>query len=191
MSSSSLARVTTLNLASTTRPVAFASSPPVMKTTKFCPASAGLISTTMRREASTWKEHKLWQVERVTAISDSRGSSQTRTASLLLHGLSTDAETNPIPGKLRPSAFGRKQPKWPTIDNFCPRPQGVNLVWATTVTPLLAPSHTAGCAGTAWKKPDATPPPRPPSALVRSRPSPQQRRYIARFRPAEHAAAKP
>ena len=80
--SSSRARVTTLNSASTTRLAAFANSRLAMEIRKSCRTFAGLISTPMQREASTWKGHKRWLAARTTAISDSRGSRRTRTTAL-------------------------------------------------------------------------------------------------------------
>ena len=77
--SSSRARVTTLNSASTTKLAAFANSRLAMETKKSCRTFVGLISTPMQREASTWKGHKRWLAARTTAISDSRGSRRTRT----------------------------------------------------------------------------------------------------------------
>jgi hypothetical protein len=75
----SRARVTTLNSASTTKLAAFANSRLAMEIKKSCRTFAGLISTPMQREASTWKGHKRWLAARATAISDSRGSRRTRT----------------------------------------------------------------------------------------------------------------
>jgi hypothetical protein len=77
--SSSRARVTSLNSASTTKLAAFANSRLAMEIRKSCRTFAGLISTPMQREASTWKGHKRWLAARTTAISDSRGSRRTRT----------------------------------------------------------------------------------------------------------------
>jgi hypothetical protein len=77
--SSSRARVTTLNSASTTKLAAFANSRLAMAIKKSCRTFAGLISTPMQREASTWKGHKRWLAARATAISVSRGSRRTRT----------------------------------------------------------------------------------------------------------------
>ena len=71
--SSSRARVTTLNSASTTRLAAFANSRLAMETRKSCRTFAGLISTPTQRKASTWKERKRWPAARATAISGSRG----------------------------------------------------------------------------------------------------------------------
>ena len=72
--SSSRGRVTTLNLASTTRLAAFANSPLAMEIKKSCRIFAGWISLRMQREASTWKGHKPWLAARAIAISDSRSS---------------------------------------------------------------------------------------------------------------------
>jgi hypothetical protein len=58
--SSSRARVTTLNSASTTRLAVFANSRLAMEVKKSCRTFAGLISTPMQREASTWNGHKRW-----------------------------------------------------------------------------------------------------------------------------------
>jgi len=75
--SSSRARVTTSNSASTTKLAAFANSRLAMEIKKSCRTFVGLISTPMQREASTWKGHKRWRAARTTAISDSRGSRRT------------------------------------------------------------------------------------------------------------------
>ena len=72
--SSSRARVTTLNSASTTKLAAFANSRLAMEIKNSCRTFVGLISTPMQRGASTWKGHKRWLSARTTAISDSRGS---------------------------------------------------------------------------------------------------------------------
>ena len=72
--SSSRARVTTLNSASTTKLAAFANSRLAMAIRKSCRTFVGLISTPMQREASAWKGHKRWLAARATAISASRGS---------------------------------------------------------------------------------------------------------------------
>ena len=77
--SSSRARVTTLNSASTTKLAAFANSRRAMATRKSCRTFAGLISTPMQREASTWNEPKRWLAARTTAIFASPASKQSRT----------------------------------------------------------------------------------------------------------------
>lgn len=84
--SSSRARVTTLNSASTTKLAAFANSRLAMEIKKSCRTFAGLISTPMQREASTWKGRKRWLAARTTAISDSRGSRRTRTTHVCASG---------------------------------------------------------------------------------------------------------
>jgi hypothetical protein len=69
----------TLNSASTTKLAAFANSRLATEIGKSCRTFAGLISTPMQRQASTWKGHKPWLAARATAISDSRGFRRTRT----------------------------------------------------------------------------------------------------------------
>ena len=76
--SSSRARATTLNSASTTKLAAFANSRRAMEIRKSCRTFAGLISTPMQRAASAWKGHKRWLAARTTAIFDSRGSRRSR-----------------------------------------------------------------------------------------------------------------
>ena len=88
--SSSRARATALNSASTTRLAASANSPRAMEIRKSCRTFAGLISTPMQRAASVWKGHKRWLAARATAISDSRGSRRSRTTYKVCFGSLTN-----------------------------------------------------------------------------------------------------